>query len=242
MPKNNKNTKEVKKSNKKTKQNKKTKNSTKPKIQRKQITIEELYKLSDIKKLFILRESLDLLSLGVPVNQEVIDVCYEDLVGALQDYEWLKNEWEHYMDELNDYPKDVDPNNYDESIYDQTDNGAFDGEHSPEIDSDTIIKEMTLQELTQQIYGESWQKLEDGLDQLNEKHGTYYRVYMYPQMDGKTIKLKVFDDHDVTLKRVYDDKYDLDINLEQDIKSNFSRPKISLSTLKLSDKKEENIE
>ena len=40
MPKNNKNTKEVKKSNKKTKQNKKTKNSTKPKIQRKQITIE----------------------------------------------------------------------------------------------------------------------------------------------------------------------------------------------------------
>ena len=65
---------------------------------------------------------------------------------------------------------------------------------------------------------------------------------MYPQMDGKTVKLKVFDDHDITLKRVYEDKYDLDINLEQDIKSNFTRPKISLSKMKLSNKKEENIE
>lgn len=235
MPKNNKNTEEVKTSKKKTKQNKKTKNSTKPKIQRKQITIEELYKLSDIKKLFILRESLDLLSLGVSVNQEIIDICYEDLVEALQDYEWLKKEYESYLEDLRTSGETDNSDNYQA-------NGAFDGQTSPELDSDTIIKEVSLQELTQQLYGDSWQKLEDGLDKLNEKYGTYYRVYMYPQMDGKTVKLKVFDDHDITLKRVYDDKYDLDINLEQDIKSNFSKPKISLSKLKLSDKKEENIE
>lgn len=214
----------------------KNKNTKKKKVNKKQIVI-DLDKMSLQKKLFTLRETIDLVALGIPCNKEVIDRCYEDLLEGLQDYEWLQTEWDEHMKfmETMDAPVDDDLFN-DYSI------GSFEGETSSEIDSDTVIRTMSLQELTQQIYGDSWQKLEDGLDQLNEKYGTYYRVYMYPQMDGKTVKLKVFDDHDITLKRVYDDKYDLDINLEQDIKSNFTRPKISLSKLKLSNKKEENIE
>ena len=210
----------------------KNKNTKKKKTDKKQVVI-DLDKMTLQKKLFTLREAIDFLSMGIPCNLEIIDRCYNDLVEGLQDYEWLAREWDQYMKELQTSPDDIDSSS-DESY------SSFEGETSPEIDSDTVIKTVTLSELTQQIYGDSWQKLEDGLDQLNEKYGTYYRVYMYPQMDGKTVKLKVFDDHDITLKRVYDDKYDLDINLEQDIKSNFTRPKISLSKLKLDLEHKEN--
>lgn len=214
----------------------KNKNTKKKKVDKKQVVI-DLDKMSLQKKLFTLRESIDLIALGIPCNKEVIDRCYEDLLEGLQDYEWLQTEWDEHMKFMENMNAPIDNDSFNDCI-----EGSFEGETSPEIDSDTVIRTMTLQELTQQIYGESWQKLEDGLDQLNEKYGTYYRVYMYPQMDGKTVKLKVFDDHDITLKRVYDDKYDLDINLEQDIKSNFTKPKISLSKMKLSNKKEENVE
>lgn len=197
------------------------------------ISIEDIYKLPDSKKLFILREAIDLLALGIPVNQQVIDACYDELLNALQDYKWLQAEFENNLQEYSAAMNNLEPNII---------NSEEDGYLSNEISEtgETSSSTLSLQDKVQKLYGDSWQKLEDGLDELNEKHGTYYRVYMYPQTDKKNIKLKIFDDHDITLKRVYDDKEDLDINLEKDIKTNFSGPKIKISQMKLDLKNKKN--
>ena len=208
--------------------NSKAKKDIKNKKEQKKITIQDLSKMSDIKKLYILRESIDLLALGIPVNQEVIDYCFEDLLEALQDYKYVTQEFEHNL-ETKYFNSDTNVSTSDNGV--NAENG---------INTDVVTKEISLEELTKSVYGESWDKLLEGLDELNEKHGTYYQAYMYPNIAKQTVKLKIYDDHDVVLKRVYDDKYDLDLNLDNDIKTNFKGPKIKLSNLKLDLKHKEN--
>ena len=210
--------------NQKVNNNKKSKKIIK-KQEPNQISV-NLDEMSLYKKLYILRECIDFLALGIKVDQKIIDRCYEDILVALGDYEYLQTEFEGQLDTLrenmNNLEAEMDTDNY-----------------------GTPITTVGTEDLVRKIYKELYDELLEGLDILNEKYGTIYEVYFYPNVSTQTCKLKIWNmqNGENKLKRVYDDYYDLKINLQQDINTNFSAPKISIgSNMKLSPNKKDNVE
>lgn len=184
-----------------------------------------LDEMSLYKKLFVLRECIDFLALGIKVDQKIIDRCYEDILVALGDYEYLQQEFEGQLDTLRENMDNLEA----------------------EMDTDkygTPIATIGTEDLVRKIYKELYNELLDGLDTLNEKYGTMYEVYFYPDVSTQTCKLKIWNiqNGENKLKRVYNDYFDLKINLQQDINTNFSARKIEISNKKLSPNKKDNIE
>lgn len=212
-----------KNNNQKVNNNKKLKKDIK-KQEPNQISV-NLDEMSLYKKLFVLRECIDFLALGIKVDQKIIDRCYEDILVALGDYEYLQQEFEGQLDTLRENMNNLEA----------------------EMDTDkygTPIATIGTEDLVKKIYKELYNELLDGLDTLNEKYGTMYEVYFYPDVSTQTCKLKIWNvqNGENKLKRVYNDYFDLKINLQQDINTNFSARKIEISNKKLSPNKKDNIE
>lgn len=148
-----------------------------------------LENVSAIKKLLILRESIDMALQGIRPDMNVIDACYEDLVKDMADYEMM-------MDEV------VGENNLDTVSSGQTQNNA------------------------KKQFGESYLELIQELQKLNERVKKNYICYIVEDIkDPKKLNLRIWDDHEGCWVRTYTDKADLDANLYEDMRYEFSKPK-----------------
>lgn len=173
------------------------------------------------RKLFVLREAIDLLALGQPINQLVIDMCYDDLQEAVADYKFMQEELEGYQQLMNQ----IQDSGVDE-VYEE---GA------------TYSSAASIENDIRKMIGDKYDDFLSGIDKLNEKNGSLLNLQLYPGQKG--IKIKVWDDKEALLKRVYDDPQDLALNYERDIETAFKYPKaINISNKKLSSNKKENKE
>lgn len=168
---------------------------------------QSLQEISLSKKLFILREAIDMAKYGMEVNTQAIDVCFDDLNKALMDYEFILEDLEQ----------------------------AQQGSQQTQIGADNFAEK---------TFGEKYLDLLDGIDKINEENKMCLMIYIVPDnRDKNKIRLRIWDDFDGVWIRTYTDKEDLEVNLEDDLKTKFKRKKFEINggTGKLSKDPLENL-
>jgi len=192
------------------------------------------------KKLFLMREFIDYVSLGLSVDVAVVDRVYEDLLNSLKDYEYLKEQYMDYLDSLDNPPEYSEENNND-----ILNNGEITNTIDSEIPAGSetpVAQQTTVEGLAQILYGKNYTKLIDGIDDINQDHGLLYNIYYHP-FPPNNLRIKIYDDNEGKLIRWYENKEDLDENLEEDLNTLFKRKKSYWYKIpKLSPNKSENRE
>lgn len=159
--------------------------------------------MSNIKKLYLLREAIDYLRRGIEPDYDTIDACYEDLSKCLIDYE---------------------------VILDELDEAAAKNNGNLEMPADVSTEAISS---AKQQFGDSYDELISQLQKLGEREKKNYLCYITEDLkDKKKLNLRIWDDNNFCYVRTYKNKQELDLNLKLDIRSNFNRNKSEVSTLK----------
>ena len=152
--------------------------------------------VSNLKKLLVLREAIDMLQQGIQPDMNVIDACYEDLCREIVSFELLDN------------IGDIDLSATDES-----------SSVAKTIDEDLLNK-------VKEQFGENYNELIEKVQELGEKEKKQYVVDVVNDMrDKNNYNLRIWDDSNSCYVRTYINKLDLDTNLGPDIKASFNRNK-----------------
>lgn len=161
--------------------------------------------------LFYLREAVDLAAMGKCIDMDTVNNCYEELLLMTNEYLAMMASIQS-MTRMMNAQQELKESNEDESA-------------SSEEKIFEAFENEPLLEAAKAVYGDYYDRLQDGLDELNIKNKTLYEIYIVVNKEKKRVQLKIFDEKEADVKRVYDDLGDLKANLEADLRTNFSREK-----------------